>query len=212
MSEVESTVPGTEEEADALLSEIEQPASEDVAPPGTPDPTQAQPVDEFSLTVGGKEIKAKREQLMKWAQQGYDAPNRIGELNKQLESWKQKESMFKELEGKYGVVDQYVRENPQWWQFVQDQYSKLQEQNANPLMDTLKQLQEKVNGLEEYKNNIVMSQEDKAYQAELQAIQKQYPKVDLSTPDESGKSLEYKVLEYARENGIKKFQTAFRDF
>lgn len=169
---------------------------------------------EYSITVGGKEVKGTIEQLQKWASMGYDAPNRIGQLQKQLEGWKQKETQLSELQKKYGAVDDYVRQNPQWWDFVSKQYEQLNQSMSenNPLLQELNSLKATVQDLAQYKNQIVTQQEDSAYNEELNAIKKQFPKLDFSTPDENGKSLEYKVLEHAKQNGINKFTAAFRDF
>lgn len=220
MSDIETQVPGNEDEADSLLESIEAPSENEVGEIQTE--KTAAPVDEYVLTVGGKEIKGTRDQVLKWAQMGYDAPNRIGELNKALESYKSKEQQFKEWEAKYGVVDKHVRENPEWWQHVQSQWEQRQNQNRNPddpVMSKLSMLESRLGELSSYKDNVeaerqqrIAQQEDAAYMQELESVKKQYPKVDLSTPDESGKSLEYKVIEYANQNGIKKFTTAFRDF
>jgi len=85
-------------------------------------------------------------------------------------------------------------------------------QQDNPLLQELNSLKATVQDLAQYKNQIVTQQEDSAYNEELNTIKKQFPKLDFSSPDESGKSLEFKVLEHAKQNGINKFTAAFRDF
>lgn len=207
-----------EDDADALLSDIEKPTDETADQ--VTEPEAKQTIQEYALTIGGKEIKAPIEKVLKWASMGYDAPNKIGELNKALEGYKSKETQFKELEDKYGVVDKYVRENPQWWEHVQSQYQQLQQQQqaqpANPLIDQMAKRLESIEGLastlQQEREAERAKQDDAKYMEEFESIKKQYPKIDLSTPDENGKSLEYKVLEYAQSNGIRKFTTAFRDF
>ena len=83
---------------------------------------------------------------------------------------------------------------------------------ANPLLQDFQTLKQQVQELAQYKNAVVERQEDQAYIGELESIKKQYPKIDLATPDETGKSLEYKILEHAQQNGIKKFSIAFKDY
>lgn len=212
MTELENNIPQNEEDVDNLLSEIEAPQNTEME--ASPEPAQAAP-QEYSFKYGGKEIKAPIDKIIKWAEMGYDAPNKIGELNKTLESYKQKEGQFSEWQKKYGAVDDYVRQNPQWWEHVSQQFQQVQAQQqtqSNPLMPVLQQLTEKITGLEGFKNDFVTKQEDAAYNAELDSIKKQYPKVDFDTPDAYGKSLEYKILEHAQANGLKQFKTAFRDF
>lgn len=206
-------VPENREDAEALLNEVEKPELEKSAalPERAP---SVQEVREYELMINGKPIKAKEDEVLRWATKGYDAPNQIGRLNKEIEQYKLKHQWATEAETRYKEVDEYVRQNPQWYQFIQNQYeqTKAQLQQANPLMNEFQTLKQQVEELSQYKNNIVTQQEDRAYISELETIKKSYPKVDLSTPDETGKSLEYKILEHAQQNGIKKFSTAFKDF
>lgn len=223
MSDLEGQVPQNEEEVDALLGGMEQSTPESSIEPGAKQQSEqaaTAAAQEYAIQVGGKEIKAPIEKLIKWASMGYDAPNRIGELNKKLESYTQREAQLKDLESRYSPVDKFVRENPQWWQHVQQSYEQLQAQSQqNPFLPVVENLKKEVDGLkqiaqtyEQREQQKIMQQEDTKYMDELGAIQKQYPKIDLMTPDATGKSLEYKVLEYARDNGIRNFKTAFRDF
>ena len=226
MNEQQDLIPQTEDDADALLESIEQPAGEMPEPGVNPqqEAAQANQASEFAFTVGGKEIKldlAKdREKLIRWAQQGYEAPNKIGELNKTLEGYKSKEQQFKEWQERFGPVDEYVRQNPEWWSHVQSQYEQLQAQRqADPNNPIIDQLAKRLEGLEGLASSLQTERQaerakldDQKYMEEFQTIQKQYPKIDFATPDESGKSLEYKVLEFANTKGIKEFTTAFKAY
>lgn len=220
---IDNDVPQNEDEANQMLESLEQPTQETVeeAPVAT---------QEFAFTVGGKELKfdlnKDRDKLIRYAQQGYDAPNRIGELTKktqtyeqQLNEWKAKEARIKEYETKYAPVDEYIQKNPQWWSAVQAELQKAQNPNQGPVDPRFDSLLKEVDGLKQiaqtYQQRVTeqqIQQEDAKYLEDFTAIQKQYPKIDFSTPDEMGKTLEYKVLEYAQANGIKKFTTAFRDY
>jgi len=207
-------IPKDEAEADALLESISNP-KEDTEKAQA----ESKPPEEYSFNYEGKEIKAPMDKLLKWASQGYGAPNRIGELNKQLGEWKQKESHLNELKTKYADVDNYVRQNPQWFEAVNQQYQQaLAKQNQSaqmenhPLMNEFAGLRKQVDELSNYKNEIIRTQEDQKYTHDFELLQKANPKVDFVTPDENGKTLEYKVLEYAQQNGINNFKTAFRDF
>lgn len=218
----ENLAPETTEQADALLESIEQP---DQGPIQDAQPQQ-QAIDEFELTVGGKAIKAKRDQVMQWAQQGYSAPGKISQLTRDLENWKKKytesEPKWNQMQEKYGAVDEYVRQNPQFWDHVVKQYEQrnqvLQDQ-TNPLAGMVGDLQRQVQDLIQYKNQVEenqqkyrATQEDQAYMQGFEELKKSYPDVDFVTPDQDGKTLEYKVLEYANAEGIRNFKTAFRDF
>jgi chromosome segregation ATPase len=212
----------TAEQADALLESIEAPSHEPVGE-ATPAP---QAIEEFDLTVGGKQIKAKREQLIQWAQQGYTAPNRISQLTKDLEGWKQKyselEPKYKTYESQYKPIDEYVKQKPEFWDHVLKQWEQrenLLNDTANPGNQVLTELQKQVQDLMQYKQSIEnermntqIKQEDSQYHSVLEETKKQYADIDFDAPDEDGKSLEYKILEHAQKEGIKNFKTAFRDF
>lgn len=55
-------------------------------------------------------------------------------------------------------------------------------------------------------------EEDRQLDAEIAMVKKQYASIDFNTPNADGKSLETLVLEHGAKNGIKNFNTAFRDF
>lgn len=222
---VDESVPQSEDDVDSLLESIDQPSNDSAMEAAKPvEQTPQVQSSDFAFTVGGKEVKLDltkdREKLIRWAQQGYEAPNKIGELNKTLDGYKSKEQQFKDWQDRFGPVDEYVKKNPQWWNHVQAQFEQLQAQRqADPNAPIIEKLMQEVEGLKgvatTYQQQETQRQamrDDAAYMEELQGAQKQYPKIDFTTPDQNGKSLEYKVLEFANENGIKKFTTAFKAF
>ena len=198
-----------ESDVDALLESIENPKSNVQEVP-------APKAEEYSFTHNGKEIKADIEKLKRWASQGYDAPNRLGELNKVVNEYKTREQQLKELETRYKTVDEYVRKNPEFYSKFMQAYQ--QEVSGNPLaaLDPIKQEVEQLKNsfktIEQERQEQRIKQEDELYQKEVTELKKTYPKVDFDSKGQDGKSLEYKVLQYALDNGIKKFTTAFRDF
>ncbi len=211
----------SEEAADNLLETIERPSHEPIQE------AQPQVIDEFELPIEDKRsIKVKREQLFQWAQQGRTAPGKISQLSKEVESWKSKysesEPKWKEIETKYGEIDQYVRQNPAFWDHVQNSWKQRGDalsDSSNPLAGTVAQLQSHVEDLIQYKNqieeqqqNIRAAKEDQDYLQTFEELQKQHSDIDFVTPDQEGKTLEYRVLEHAQANGIKNFKTAFRDY
>ncbi len=219
MSDIENEM--TEESADELLASIEAPSSSVEENQTDQSQQQAQQAaQEYAIKYGGKEIKAPIEKILRWAEQGYEAPQKIGELNKQIESWKTKEQQLKELEGKYKTVDDYVRENPDWFQFVQQEYSKrTQQQTQDPNNSFISKLEKQFEEQKSVLDTLMkereeqrIKREDEQYSQNFEQIKKQYPRVDFNSVDESGKSLEYRVLEYANKNGINNFTTAFKDY
>jgi hypothetical protein len=224
MSDIDNQM--TEESVDELLASIETPQPDVMDQPnsGQQEISQAtqsqQAAQEYAIKYGGKEIKAPIEKILRWAEQGYEAPQKIGDLNKQLESWKSKEQQFKEIESKYKTVDDYVRQNPDWWQYIQNQYQQSQQQKTqdpnNQYISELKtqfeQQKSVLDTLMKEREETRIQKEDEQYNQNFETLKKQYPKVDFNSVDESGKSLEYRVLEYANKNSINNFTTAFKDY
>lgn len=219
----DEVIPSNESEADALLSSID--GQEETGGPIQDQQAQAKPQwngQEWSFKVGGKDVvPSDKSQVLTWAQLGYGANHKIAELNKQLETWKQKEASIKELEGRYGEVDKYVKQNPKFWQHIMDSYQRREQlENQNdPIVQTLQKLEAKTQQYDQYIEQLQakesqerMKQEDTAYQSQLGEMKKSYPKIDFDSPDENGHSLEYRVLDYAIKNGIRNFKTAFRDY
>lgn len=212
----------TEESADELLSSIEAPAGEEQAAPqgDLAQSQQQQAAQEYAIKYGGKEIKAPIEKILRWAEQGYEAPQKIGDLNKQLESWKTKEQTFKELEGKYKPIDDYARQNPAWLQHVQEQFAQREQQRqADPNNQQYTQLQSQFEQQKTILDQLMsdreanrIAKEDEQYNQGFENLKKQFTKVDFNSVDESGKSLEYRVLEHANKKGINDFTTAFKDY
>ena len=199
------------DDVDTILEQIQQENA-----PKQPEAAPAPKVEEYSFIHNGKEIKADRDKLIRWAQQGYDAPNRLGEMNKKLQEYTKKEAQLKEWEQKYAPVQDFVQKNPEFYQKylaeVEQQRAQIPVAVLDPLKQEIDQLKNGFQTLEQERAAEKARQEDEIYQKEVGEIKKQYPKVDFDSKDQSGQSLEYRVLQYAIENGIKKFTTAFRDY
>jgi hypothetical protein len=183
--------------------------------------------DKDTLKVNGKEITATREEILKWASMGHNAPNLMNEWKAKESAWTKqqqdiqaKEAQLKEIESKwspYKEVDEYASKNPDWWKQVQENYKQhIQSAETNPEIAALKQ---ELAEIKRFKDEIInekkseqLSKEDQQLSSEVESIRKQFTNLDFDTPDESGKSLEMKVLEHAVNNDIKSFKVAFRDF
>lgn len=196
-------------------------------PMTAPAPTAQQDFQE-TLTINGKEIKASREQLKKWAEMGYNYPQKAEALNKQQQEFmtkqQQLEAQWKERESKwapYKEVDEYAAKNPDWWTQVQQSYQqKMQGAESNADVARIKQeLLAELNPVKEFmqnqitkEQNLKVQEEDSKLGQEVESIRKTYSNIDFDTPDEDGKSLEMKILKHAMDNNISSFKTAFRDF
>jgi len=185
---------------------------------------KAQPTpQEYSFKANGKEVKAPIEKILEWATMGYNAPQKMQEFNQmkaRVDEWNKKQQELEEREKKwtpYKEVDEYAAKNPDWWQQVQESYKqKIAGAQTNPEVAELKaelaELKQFRDEIKNEKQSLKAQEEDKALGAEVESIRKSYPNLDFDSPDESGKSLEMKVLEHAMENNISSFRVAFRDY
>jgi uncharacterized NAD(P)/FAD-binding protein YdhS len=116
----------SDDQIDGLLNETAP--SADI--PMKAEQAPAQTPQEYSLKVGGKEIKAPLDKVLHWAQMGYEYPQKAQEWNQtksQLDQYRQKEKQLQEIEQKwkpYKEVDEFAAKNPDWWQQVQAQYQQ----------------------------------------------------------------------------------------
>lgn len=187
--------------------------AQEAAPQPEPEPQVA--TEKF--VVDGKEIQATKEQLVKWAQMGYGAPQKIGELNKSLQEYDTKYKPYTE-------IDQYARENPEWWAQVQEAFAQREAQAqkldpSNPLAQEISHLKSQLNEFGQFKNQLLeertlaqYKQEDGALDAEIKSIREKFADLDWKTANEHGHDLERQILKYATDNGIQKFEAAFKAF
>lgn len=224
-------VENQEIDVDSLLSEIEAPSeipmhsSEEPAAPEQVASTWD--ASQFEFDWNGQKVKPDSLDKAKlWMQQGHNYSQRAAELNRRQAEFEQK---FKEWEGqakhysRFDEVDKYVKENPQWWEFVEQQWSA-RHQNGQPQLDpnleqVIRPLQEKLSQYDTFMQQLqnerqqeVIAKEDQALEAEISEIRNKHPNIDLNAVDESGKTLEQRILDHAMENGINTFRAAFRDY
>jgi len=222
---------GSDIDVDALVDNIEKTGSADGAQEPAPQEAAPQaPVEpEFEFEARGQKIKAKYSdpKLKQWAQQGYDYAQRMAEFNKNQSRYQEIEKAHKAYEERYKPIDDYAKKDPEWWKHVETSWQNREswkQQSANdPVTQAVTALQSRIDQLEgkvvptidEY-GKIIQTQKEQRLNEELdneiKGIQQEYPDIDMSAQDESGKSLEHRVLEFATENGIRNFKQAFKLF
>lgn len=180
--------------------------------------------DEYGFDWNGKRIVPDtRDKLMTWVSQGYNYSQRAGELNRLKSEWENKvktaETRAKELE-RYREIDEYARTNPDWWKHVESGYQGRQtfqlDPNLQPVVAPILQRLEQTEGVlqqwQRAQEQEQISKADQALDSEIESTRKAYPTIDLASVDESGKSLELRVLQHAQEIGTTSFRAAFRDY
>lgn len=214
--------------ADELLAEIESP-SEGRPMGGGEAPAAAAPAAtpadwrqsfDWSIDHNGQKVSPDSADKAKtWLSLGYNYSQRAAELNKtQAELARERQQLSEKYKGydRYGEIDQYARQNPAWWKHVEESWQQRGSHGVDPtLAPILQRLQATESVLEQYQRQQAeeaQKREDQALDGEISEIRKAYPKIDLNAVDELGRSLEYRVLKHANDNGIRSFRAAFRDY
>jgi hypothetical protein len=221
-------------DVDQLLSEVEKPADE--RPMSASESADDRPVeqapqasewkgDDWAFDWNGKKIVPdSRDKAMQWQSLGYNYSQRVSELNKtHAQRMAEIEEKAKSYQGfdRYGEVDRYAKENPDWWQHVQSAYQSRGTQQINPelqpvlnpLLERLQATESVLSQWQQDKQRQEIEQQDKALDADIQSTREAYPTIDLDAVDPAtGETLELRVLKHARELGTQNFKTAFRDY
>lgn len=231
MSEIETVNENTEltdQQIDDLAARAESPKKEPAERQMTKDPAPKQEIqDLIEFKHGGKTIKGTRDQLIKWAQQGIDFPQRAQKLNQEKAQWEQQRQQWEQNTSQYRQIDEWAAKNPQEWQKIQSAYQQAKQgltpQGQQPTTHAenleIQRLKQQLSELTPLVQNINQEFTTSKQQAEDQQldqlvteIRDKYKDIDWDTPDDNGKPLEYRVLEFAQENGIKRFDTAFKAY
>lgn len=217
---------------DTALAAIESTGSYDgpadnaapVAENATTQPTQEELIE--YVTKGGKTVRESLEMLKKRAGMGYSYAQDMEAFNKEKAELLAQAERAKTL-ARWEEYNEFAEKNPQWAEHVQKSWENretlLQQQGgddpSSPLHAELQAVKAQLGELSGFlgtlkqeRQQIQQAAEDKALDAEVKSIRDKYTDIDFDLADESGKSLEFRVLEHGARNGIKSFKTAFHDF
>lgn len=184
--------------------------------------TKAAPVtvDEFEFVHNGKPIKANRDNVLKWAQQGYDYSQKMADFNRRLHETNSKYEQAESIYKTYGPIDEWVKANPDKWEALQRAIEGVEASGENPkLLQKLQTLESKILEADKFIQSVQqreqqqkVAEEDQALDAEIKSIREKYADLDWNAANENGHSLlEVRVLEHATKNGINSFRAAFHD-
>jgi len=209
----------TDEQIESILDGGDTGSAE--VPLTKPAATPSSTPQEYTLKINGKEIKAPLDKLTQWAQQGHDYGQRMQEFNAKQKEYDQKY-------GLYSQIDEFAKSNPDWWASVQESYNSRDSfgqkpdnaQNGQAVPNEFDAkfgaLEKEIADLKKFKTDWHLSQEsaakaksDDELKVQIESVGKQYSHIDLNELDESGQSLQKRVIDYAIENGIGNFKNAF---
>lgn len=231
--EIESAVPErTNEELDKLADSSDHATNRDRAMTKEPEKATPQKTEEgFEFVHNGKPIKASREQILKWAQMGYDRPQFAQKINQEKAKWEAQKAEWEKSWGVYKQIDEYAKGNQDWWNHVVQSWQTKgaipqagqpgmpqQTPGNDPYAPKFQALEQKLSQIEPVLSQFQKAQaeakareEDQKLEQEIQSIRAKHADLDWDTLDENGKSLELRILEHAQQNGIPKFTMAMRD-
>jgi hypothetical protein len=200
-----------EQPSEEVQSEAEQQAAE-------------QAVQMFKYKALGKEIEEDIDTILKRASMGYDYSSKMEDFKRQQAEWEPKIKTAQELHDKWSKYDEYAQKNPEWYSHWQDAWANRETYGQNSEGQPAQQIPESVRQTLEEQGKIIqglqsrfetqdMHQQDEALSQEIKSVRDSYPNLDFRATDpNTGKSLEQQVIDYAIQNKIGSFKTAFRDF
>jgi hypothetical protein len=212
----QSSEPTVDQMFDSVVEDHNEPVNE----PAPAEPkTESEP--EFEYSALGATRKEPLSMILKRASMGYDYAQKMEAYKQQQAEVERIRQEAEARHSKFAHLDEYAQQNPEWYNHWSQAYEQRQaglHQEGTPAIDLspikseLDSLKNDFMSVKEFVTKQQQSVEDSKYWDELKAVQKDFPDVDLNLADEHGKTLEYKVLEHAKQNGIGSFRIAFRDF
>lgn len=181
---------------------------------------------ELSYKANGKDVSEPLSAILKRASQGYNYAQAMGELNSQKSEWQKKLEESEGMRSKYSEIDEYAKQNPEWFDhwnnayqnrgqqqadstgaqqgFDPNQITQLVQQELSPIKETVQQYQER---LEQER----VQQENAELDKQIQSTQKEFTDVDFTHTDpDTGLSLEHKVYQFMVDNNIQDFNKAYK--
>lgn len=213
--DVQSSEPTADEMFDSVVESANAPSSEPEKAATTTEP-------EYEYSALGANRKEPLSLILKRASMGYDYAQKMESYKQQQAEVERTRQEADARHSKFAHLDEYAKQNPEWYNHWSQAYENRQtgmnqqEQppavDLSPIKSEIDALKNDFMGVKEFVTKQQQSVEDSKYWDEIKAVQKDFPDVDLNLADDTGKTLEYKILEHAKENGIGSFRIAFRDF
>ena len=237
MSDLENDVPTGDTsgiDADKLLEEIEKggstlreaPAEDgsNISKPTTKETQEPVKFPDVEFTWNQKKVKAPWEKAVQWTQQGYDYAQKMNEFKSKQAEYEAKRKEFDSRYGVYTQIDEFAKANPEWWQHVNTAWNSRGQpqgttQTQQVAADLPQWVKEKLSKVDEFiskseaeRQAQEIAKADQALDSEVKSIKDSYKGLDWNTADETGLTLEQKVLQHGIENNLPSFRAAFRDY
>ena len=188
---------------------------------------------ELEYKADQKNVKEDLATILKRAQQGYHYAQNMNKLNSEREgfatekkTYEQKVAEAQQLNDKWSKFEQYAQQNPQWYDHWNNAWearsSQPQSQNTGDdfqakleaaLAEKLKPYESLLAEKQKFEEKAKFADQDRLLDEQVKSIRTSYKDIDFDrTNPDTGKSLEFEVLEFMQNNGITNFAHAFKAF
>lgn len=184
----------------------------------------------LEYSANGKTVSEDIATILKRASQGYNYAQLSHELKSKEQQITDQWKKAQEIDQKWSRFESYAKENPQWydhWNRAWELRDKLGnspvegdggdisgiDARLTTLLDQrLGPIQEFIQKQQAESQQAAIRQQDQALDAEIKETRKKFSSIDFDQSDpETGKTLEWQVLEFAHERGMG-FEDAFKVF
>ncbi len=192
---------------------------------------------DWEFDYAGKRVAPEsREKALTWLSQGYNNSQRMFELNKARSEFEKQrtehETKYKGYD-RYAEIDAYAVKNKDWWDHVnkswetrgQQQAAQGQQPNGEfnavlaPLQKQLAELsawQQDQLAAKAQQEQVAAQQDQERYEKalsdEIDSIRTAHANIDFDSVDDSGKTLELRVIDHCQQIGTTSFRAGFRDY
>lgn len=188
---------------------------------------------QLEYKAADKPVKENLQTILQRAQQGYHYAQNMQKLKMDREGFETERKTIqqqieeaKTINDKWSKFEQYAKENPEWYDHWNGAWENRQQapgQQTAPddvqaridavLAEKLKPFEGLLSEKQQFEQTQKMADEDRMLDESIKSIRTQYKDIDFDRTDpETGKSLEYQVLEFMTQNGVTNFQHAFKAF
>lgn len=181
----------------------------------------------LEYTANGKTVSEDIATILKRASQGYNYAQSAHELKEKQRLVDSQAQEATQISEKWSKFEKYAKENPKWY----DHWNTAWENRANPvgneqapeggiddnrltalLEQKLEPIREFITRQQSEQQTMQIREQDQALDQEIKETRAANPSIDFDHSDaETGKTLQWQVLEFANERGMG-FQDAFKVF
>lgn len=188
---------------------------------------------QLEYKAADKPVKENLQTILQRAQQGYHYAQSMQKLKMEREGFETERKTIqqqideaKTINDKWSKFEQYAKENPEWYDHWNSAWENRQQapgQQTAPddvqaridavLAEKLKPFEGLLSEKQQLEQKAKIAEEDRLLDESIKSIRSQYKDIDFDRTDpETGKSLEYQVLEFMTQSGMTNFQHAFKAF